>query len=70
MTTTDKPIRYRRMGLWRIGPVVFDWSGTTSVAQCEACGWSTLSTDGALWVAARRHARDTHDVEPAVEVLL
>lgn len=28
---------FREPGVWRIGPVVFDWSGAVSAARCEAC---------------------------------
>ena len=34
-----------RDDLWRVGTVVYDWSGFTSVARCEACVWTRLAFD-------------------------
>lgn len=35
--TKDVLGEFAKPGVWRIGPVVFDWSGVTSAARCDEC---------------------------------
>lgn len=46
----------RAGGMWRIGPVVFDWSGISSVARCTLCAWTASSSSKPLQAVAREHA--------------
>lgn len=58
-------------GVWRIGPVVFDWDGAVSVARCEACSRLNVWRWGErVHKTAINHAKLWHDVEASPYRLL
>ena len=48
-------------GVWRFGPVVFDWDGEVSVARCDDCSFSILRFGERSYLTAIHHAKLWHD---------
>lgn len=65
-TTPAKPradgTNPERIGVYSLGPIIYDWSGNYAVARCLACDWAKgpFTDLRAAESASRAHALDSH----------
>lgn len=61
--TLDAAGGFAEPGIWRVGPVVFDWDGAVSVVRCEACpSFGEWRWGERIYRTAINHARLWHGV--------